>query len=132
MKTKTLRHKVKFKVGPEDIYMALMDSRRHAAFTRSAADISPKVGGKIKAYDGYITGKNLELVPNKKIVQTWRASGWPADHDSKVTFRLKKMKNGSELTLVHEGVPEPESKSIDQGWIDYYWKPMKELLEGRN
>ncbi len=47
-----------------------MDSRKHAKFSGDTASISRKVGGKIMAYGGYITGTNVELVQNKTIVRT--------------------------------------------------------------
>jgi hypothetical protein len=37
------------------------------------AEISREVGGAYSAYSGYITGQNLELLPDQKIVQSWRA-----------------------------------------------------------
>ena len=57
-----------------------MDSRRHAKFTGAKARISREIGGKIQAYEGYVDGVNLEIVPNRKIVQSWRGSDWPEGH----------------------------------------------------
>ncbi len=53
----------------EDIYSALLDSKKHGEFTGDKAKIDPKVGGKFSAWDGYILGKTLELEPFKRIVQ---------------------------------------------------------------
>ena len=77
----------------QEIYDALMDSKKNSLFTNGKASISKKVGGKFSAYDGYATGKNLELVEGKKIVQTWRASDWKeSDVDSIVTFSFTNTK----------------------------------------
>ena len=127
--SKPIRQTVTIKAKTNDVYEALMDSRKHAKFTGGQAKISRKVGGDIMAYDGYITGKNLELVPDKKIVQEWRASEWPAGHTSKVTFTLTKIKSGTRLAFRHTGVPAEHYDSIKQGWIDSYWTPMKAMLE---
>jgi activator of HSP90 ATPase len=129
MKTKTIRQSITFKASPHEVYDALMDSRKHAKFTGAQARISRKVGGKFTAYDGYIEGVNLNLVPDKKIVQSWRGSDWPEDHYSMATFSLKKFKNGTYLTFTQSGVPDQYYHDISQGWRDYYWKPMKEMLE---
>ena len=126
---KTIRQSVTFKATPHAIYEALMDSRKHARFTGDAASISRKVGGKIRAYGGYITGTNLELAPDKKIVQTWHAADWPEGHISQVTFRMTAVKGGTRLTFTHSGVPDEHYESIKQGWIDNYWTPMKNMLE---
>ncbi|MBI4283715.1 MAG: SRPBCC domain-containing protein, partial [Chloroflexi bacterium] len=70
-----------------------------------------------------------ELVPDKKIVQTWRASDWPEGHYSKVIFSLKEIKGGTHLTFTQTGVPEEQYEDIAQGWRDYYWAPIKKMLE---
>jgi len=107
----------------------LMDSRKHANFTGEKASISRKIGGKFTAYAGYISGVNLDLVEDRKIVQSWRGNDWPAGHYSRVTFLLKKVKGGARLIFRQSGVPEVHYKDIHQGWRDYYWKPMRERVE---
>ena len=126
---KTIRQSVTLKASPHEVYEALIDSRKHARFTDSKARISRKEGGKFTAYDGYIEGINLNIVPDKKIIQSWRGSDWPEGHYSRATFSLKKVKNGTHLTFTQSGVPEQYYHDISQGWRDYYWKPMKEMLE---
>jgi activator of HSP90 ATPase len=127
--SKPIRQTVTFKAKANDVYEALMDSRKHARFTGRKAKISRKIGGEFNVHDGYITGKNLELVPDKLIVQEWRASEWPAGVTSKVTFALTKIKGGTRLSFRHTGVPAEHHDGIKQGWIDSYWTPMKKLLE---
>lgn len=129
MKTKNIRQSVTFRAAPKDVYEALMDSRKHARITGGKASISRKIGGKITAYDGYITGRNLELDANKKIVQSWHASDWPEGHESRVTFTLAKVPGGTRLTFTHSGVPEKQYASIREGWIEFYWEPMRKFLE---
>ena len=131
MKTKAIRQSVTFKTSPHAVYEALMDSRKHSRFTGAKASISRKVKGKFTAYDGYIEGIHLDLVPDKKIVQSWRGSDWPDGHFSKATFSLEKIKNGTRLTFRQSGVPVQYYRGINQGWRDYYWKPMKEMLEDK-
>ncbi len=131
MKTKTIKQKVEFNAAPHEVFEALMDSKKHAQFTGGKATISRKIGGKFSAFDGYAQGENLELVEDKKIVQSWRAQeeGWPDGYYSKATFVFKKTARGTLLEFTHEGVPEEVAESISQGWKDYYWIPMKKLLE---
>ena len=77
MKTKTIKQSVTFRAKPHEVYEALMDSGKHAKFTGGEAHISREVGGKFSAFDGYSEGVNLELMPDKRIVQSWRTSDWP-------------------------------------------------------
>lgn len=129
METKTVKQTVTFRASPHDIYEALMDSKKHAQFTGGEAKISRKVGGKFTAFDGYSEGINVELVPDRKILQTWRASDWPEGHYSQVTFSLKEVESRTRLTFTQTGVPEEHYEDISQGWRDYYWAPMKKMLE---
>jgi activator of HSP90 ATPase len=129
MKTKDIQQTIEFKATPHEVYETLMDTRRHTTFTQAAAAISRKVGGKIIAYDGYIEGTNIELVADEKIVQSWRASDWPANYYSQVTFQLSKTENGTKLTFTQTGVPEEEYENIDEGWKEHYWTKMKKMLE---
>ncbi len=131
MKVKDIKQSVTFKTTPHAIYNALMDSKQHAEFSGSGADISPKIRGKFTAYDGYIQGKNIELVKDKKIVQDWRAEEeyWPENHYSKVTFELKPIKGGTRLEFTQTGVPTEHYAEINNGWHEFYWKPIKDFLE---
>lgn len=123
-----IKQTVRFKATPQEVYECLMDAKKHAAFTGSDAEIQNHVGGKFSVWEGYATGKNLELIPGKKIVQEWRADDWPEGVSSTLTMQLKPERGGTELTLIHEGVPSDFEKDVSQGWKDYYWKPLKEYL----
>ena len=129
MKTKIIKQTVLFRVPPEKVYDALMDSKKHAAFTRDTAKIGKKVGERFTAYGGYAEGKNVEMIPAKKIVQSWRVSDWGEGHYSNVTFLFEETKEGTKMTFIQEGVPEESYEDIKQGWVDYYWEPMKKMLE---
>ena len=129
METKTVKQTATFKTSPHEVYEALMDSKKHAKFTGDKATISRKVGGKFSTFDGYSEGANLELIPDSKIVQTWRASDWPEGHFSKVTFSFKEIPSGTRLTFTQTDVPAKQYDDIAQGWRDYYWAPLKEMLE---
>lgn len=129
MKTKSIRQIVNFKVPSREVYEALIHSKKHAKFTGSNARISRKVGGSFSVFDGYATGKNVELVDGKKIVQTWRAADWVEDHYSIVTFEIDPAPEGSRLTFTQKEVPISQYEAIKQGWRDFYWIPMKEMLE---
>ncbi len=131
MKTKTIRQVITFNANPHDVYEALMDSKQHSEFTGSKASISRKVNGSFTAHNGYITGKNLKLIKDRKIIQSWHASEWPGNHQSKVIFSLSKAKNGTKLLFTHSGVPAEHYSSIKNGWVEYYWKPLKDYLEKR-
>jgi activator of HSP90 ATPase len=128
---KTIKQTVTFNAEPREIFDMLMDSKKHSIFTGTKSLISKKVGGKFSAYDGYIEGTNLELVPGKKIVQMWRGSDWPEGHYSKATFKFIELKNKTKLEFIQTGVPENEYESIKEGWIEFYWDKIKITLAHR-
>jgi uncharacterized protein YndB with AHSA1/START domain len=128
---KTIRQQATIRATPHAVYEALMDSRKHARFTGESASISRKVGGAIRAGGGYISGVNLDLVPDRKIVQSWHAADWPEGHMSTAVFVLKRIPGGTRLFFTHRNVPDEHAGDIAQGWKDYYWTPMKRLLEGK-
>ena len=132
MKTKTIKQTVTFKTTPYEVYEALMDSKKHTVFTGSKAKISRKVDGKFTAYDGWIEGKNLELVKDKKIVQAWRGADWGKGQFSKAIFLLTKIKAGTKLAFTQTGVPAEHAKAISDGWHEHYWEPIKEMLEHKH
>ena len=127
--SQVIQQTVTFNVPPHEVYEALMDSKKHASFTGGKASLSRAVGGRISAYDNYITGKNIELVPDKKIVQDWRAVDWPEDYFSRITFEFTAVPEGTQLNFTHADVPEGTEEEFTQGWIDNYWEPMKRYLE---
>ena len=129
MEIKSIRQTATFKASPHEVFEALMDSRKHSKFTGGEAKISRKVGGKFTVWGGEVSGTNLELAPDKKIVQSWRLSDWPEEHHSKATFSLREVDGGTRLTFTQTGVPAESYEDVSQGWRDYYWKPMKKLLE---
>lgn len=130
MKTGTIRQTVSLPGAPEAVYRALMTTKGHAAFTGAPARISPRVGGTFMAWDGYIHGKNLKLVPGKRIEQAWRPSeeSWPRDHFSKVTFVLAKSAAGTKLTFTHAKVPADHVGHLASGWKESYWEPLRVYL----
>ncbi len=114
----------------KQIYTAWLSSKGHTAMTGSKATCSATVGKTFTAWDGYIEGKNLELGPNKRIVQSWRTSEFPEDaKDSRVEILLEKVKNGTKITLHHTNIPKGQKQQYKDGWEEYYFSPMKDYFE---
>lgn len=120
-----------FRAAPERIYELWMDSDGHALMTGGEAVIDPREGGEFSAWDGYITGVTERLEPGRLIVQRWRTSEFPdgAD-DSRVEVMLRPVEGGCEITLLHTDIPEGQGDRYKAGWVDYYFEPLRELLEG--
>ncbi len=111
------------------VYKALLSSKEHSAFTGSKASCSDKVGSTFTAWDGYISGKNIELTKGKQIVQEWKTTEWPEGYPPSILkISLRKKEDGTELTMVQSKVPASQVKQYDEGWHESYWIPMKEYF----
>jgi uncharacterized protein YndB with AHSA1/START domain len=111
---------------PQQIYDAWLDSIEHTEMTGGEANMSDEIGAEVSAWDGYITGSNLELVPGERIVQSWRTGEFADEHpDSVVTVTLEPVEEGTLLTLVHSNVPDSHRSYEEGGWESQYFDPMK-------
>ena len=131
LKFGTIRQTIHFDAAPAEVYSALLDPEKHSQFTGSPATTSAEVGAEFSAWDGYISGKNLELVKNRKIVQEWETTSWPEGYPrSRLELMLTAKKGGTELKMVHYNVPAEQVASYTSGWKSSYWNPLKKYLAG--
>ena len=127
--TRTSIHmEVDYKANPERIYEALLDAKQFAAFSGMPADIDPKAGGAFSMFNGMIVGRNVELIPNQRIVQAWRPTHWDPGVYSIVKFELKPQDSQTILVLDHTGFPEGEFDHLGTGWKSHYIEPLKKYL----
>jgi activator of HSP90 ATPase len=128
-KTRTFLHQeILIKASPQRIYEVLLDSKQFAAFTGMREQIDPKAGGAFVMFGGLIEGRNVELIPNQRIVQAWRPTSWDPGVYSIVRFELKAQGSGTVVVLDHTGFPEGKFAGLDSGWHERYWEPLKKFL----
>ncbi|MEQ9188845.1 MAG: SRPBCC domain-containing protein [Cryomorphaceae bacterium] len=107
------------------LYHAWLDSDAHTKMTGGTADCSQEVGGDFFAWDGYISGKNLELIPGQKIVQAWRTTDFAdGDKDSQIAVTFRDHGDHCHVTLVHTNIPDAQP-DYRQGWQEHYFEPMR-------
>lgn len=128
---KRITQKILLNATPHEIYEIFMDSKKHSELTESVAKISRKVGGKYSVWEGAISGKNIELIEDKKIVQTWKSDGedWKKGHYSTITFTFEPTDYGTEINFTHDQIPESAFENVKKGWNTYYWEPLKEMFK---
>jgi activator of HSP90 ATPase len=132
-RTKTIRQKVSFLTAtPRDVYRAFLSSKEHSEFTGSNSRCSARVDGRFTAWNRYISGKNIELVKNKKIVQEWKTTEWPEGYEPSIlTISLEDYGNGTLLIMIQTKVPASQYEEYNQGWYESYWDPMNEYFRKR-
>jgi activator of HSP90 ATPase len=117
--------------APKELYETYMDASKHSQATGAPAEIIDTEGSSYSAHSGYITGRNLQLIKDKLIVQTWRAQSWSLeDIDSTFIIYLEQSGNDTMLHAVHANVPDNAFESLDSGWHKMYWDPFKLFLAG--
>jgi len=124
--TEPIRQEIVLPSTPGRLYAAYLDSAEHEAFTRNgSASMSDDVGGAFSCHGGAISGRNVELVPGKRIVQAWRVANWPAGVYSLVRIDLEPAGSQTRVRLTHDAIPEGERDHLDSGWHSRYWEPLR-------
>lgn len=120
-----------FPVVPEALYNAWLDSKMHSAMTGGEANCSDEEGAEFSAWDGYITGQNISLTPYEEIVQTWRTTEFKTDdEDSVLSLLFRGIDHGkTELTLIHQNIPEGQTSDYEKGWREHYFEPMTKYFK---
>ena len=130
-----------FKASRKRVYEALTDAKQFqkvillSAAVQSGmakgnipAEIVAEPGGAFKLFNGFILGRNLELVPNERIVQAWRVAYWPVGAWSIVRFVLVEQGSDTKVVFDHTGFPKGDADHLLEGWNGNYWQPLAKFL----
>jgi uncharacterized protein YndB with AHSA1/START domain len=125
----SIEQHVTFEVPAQRVYEALTQSSLFSAFTGGApAQIDAQAGGAFSCFGGMINGRNVELVPGRRLVQAWRAGNWDEGVYSIVRFDLLSEGQRTRLEFSQSGHPSAEEPHLAQGWSKMYWEPMAKFL----
>lgn len=114
-----------FSVDSAALYHAWLSSEEHTQMTGGEAHCSEYLGDSFSAWDGYISGTNVSLVPHSEIKQTWRTTEFAeSDKDSELLITFEDNDLGCTQTLTHTNIPDGQS-NYEQGWEDHYFSPMR-------
>jgi activator of HSP90 ATPase len=129
-----------FKASPQRIYNALTEAQqfqkvellsgamKSLELTNKPAEISREPGGAFTIFGAYIVGRQIELVPNQRIVQAWREISWDPGTYSIAKFELKEQGSGTKLIFDHTGFPVGAGKHLAAGWKSHYWESLERFL----
>ena len=137
----SIHQEITFEAPPERLYATLTDAGEfHKVVLRSGAvrsgmvkmtqptQISREAGGAFALFGGVIVGRQIELMPNTRIVQAWRAADWQPGVYSIARFELVKQGPGTRLVFDHTGFPKGQAEHLVQGWNTNYWQPLAQVL----
>ncbi len=124
----TIHQVIDLDADPKRVYAGLTDEQKFGALTGAPAKISRDEGGEFSVFGGMIGGRNIELVPEKRIVQAWRVKNWEPGVYSTARFELQPKGKGTRIVFDHSGFPESEREHLDKGWHSNYWDPLRKSL----
>jgi len=130
-----------FKAERKRVYEALTDAKQFGKVMQlgaamkggmppgaGPAEISREAGGAFSLFGGHITGRQIELVANERIVQAWRAGSWNPGHYSIARFELVEQGSGTKIVFDHTGFPNGQAEHLAAGWKGNYWEPLEKFL----
>jgi uncharacterized protein YndB with AHSA1/START domain len=92
------------------------------------AQIGRDAGAPFAIFGGFVSGRNIELVPDVRLVQAWRPQDWPPGVYSIVKFELVDQAAATLLVFDQWGFPASDADQLLQGWKMNYWQPMAKVL----
>jgi activator of HSP90 ATPase len=111
------------------LYRMYLDKKQHAAITGSPVTIASRPGSPFKAFGGALTGRILQVVPHRLIVQSWRSTQFGRhDIDSTLILSFWPAKRGGRIELTHVNVADTDFAGVSEGWSRYYWLPWRAYL----
>ena len=132
----SIHQEVVVKATSKRIYEALTDSAQFTQVTRfspvmnaAPAKIGRTVGEGFTLFGGHIVGRQVELVPFRRIVQAWRVADWDSGVYSIAKFDLTNQGPQTTILFDHTGFPNGKADHLAEGWHLNYWKPLQKYFE---
>jgi activator of HSP90 ATPase len=129
-----------FNASRKRLYEALLDTKQFDQIVQLSAamksmapggkptEINRELGGAFALFGGYITGRQIELLPNERIVQAWRVGNWDPGVYSIAKFELAEQDSGTKIVFDHTGFPKGTGEHLAAGWKANYWEPLAKFL----
>jgi activator of HSP90 ATPase len=124
---KDFKYKINISASQEEVYNALTNSFQIELWTGYPAVMDEKEGTVFSLWEGDISGCNLEMIKDYKIVQEWFFG--ETEKPSIVRMVLKKAGKDTRIELEHTNIPDDAYEEIIEGWKEYYLDSVKNFLE---
>ena len=121
------KYPVDIAADSEEVFTALTNPFQIEIWSGYPAEMKAEEGFVFSLWEGDICGVNLEVKPNRLLVQEW-FFGDTAER-SIVTLKLKKVGEQTQVELEHTNIPDDVFEEIVEGWKEYYLGSIKGMLE---
>lgn len=115
---KTFKKTFKINAEPPDVYSAIINPYTIELWSGYPAIMKEEPESEFSLWEGDITGKNLEFVQDRKIVQEWYFG--PREEKSIVTITIVHDHEDSSVTVEQTNIPDDDFEDIAEGWREYY------------
>jgi activator of HSP90 ATPase len=114
-----------FPATPERVYELLTNGAKFGDVTGHPGKGGGAVGAYFSLFNGWLEGRQIELVSNEMITQAWRFGDWEKGIYSMVRFKLIPEGNGTKLVLDQDGVPASVHEHVKTNWEGFYFAPFR-------
>lgn len=123
---KEFKASVTINAEQEDVWSAFTNALTIELWSGYPAVMGEKEGEEFSLYEGDITGKIIELVPFRKIVQQWYFDD--SGKDSLVTVEISPAGSSSKVKVHHINIPDDDFENISEGWKDHIFASIEALF----
>lgn len=136
----SIHQQVTIQASPGEVYAVLADAGTLSALSGMDGKSGRAEGGEYSPFGGRVTGRQVELVPDSRIVQVWRLPEWEAGKYTVVRFTLESVNAGTRLTVDQDGYPEGSDTGgchetwhdhLSEGWGMFYLTPLTRRFAAR-
>lgn len=115
---KTFKKTFRINAETSDVYAALTNPYTIELWSGYPAEMSQVPGSEFSLWEGDITGKNIEFIPDRKLVQEW----YFGDQQEKsiVTINILPEGGNSVVSVEHTNIPDDDFNDIAEGWREFY------------
>lgn len=119
--------------SPAQVYAILADAEALSALSGTSGQAGRLPGEEFSAFDGHVTGRQIDLAPDQRVVQAWRFPVWEPGQYTIVRFTLEAEAGGTRLTIDQDGEPEEADAlgchqtwhdHLDANWPTFYLAPL--------
>ena len=125
-----IHQEVTINAPPDRIYELLTNGAKFGDVTGKPGKGGGAPGAFFSLFDGWLQGRQVELVANERIAQAWRFMDWEPGIYSAVRFELKPEGTGTRIILDQNGVPEAFHEHVKTNWDGFYFAPFKKHFGG--
>lgn len=124
--TKHIHLEASLPAAPDRIYELLTNGAKFGDVTGKPGKGGGAPGAFFSIFDGWIEGRQIDLVPNERVVQAWRFMDWDPGVYSIVRFTLSPEGTGTKMVVDQEAVPAAVHEHVRTNW-GFYFEPLSKF-----